>query len=156
MRANSNGTSGTGEAAGPAAGAGAADPRARVVPRTSVAAPRDDEIRRDFMSGPRCCRGGWKRALLLLGAARATRITPEGARRPSGRRHERAGASLYHAAPMRQLLRRLGIERADARAWALYDWANSAFYTVIITAVFPIYFQKVAGAGLPEGEALRK
>ena len=57
---------------------------------------------------------------------------------------------------MRQLLRRLGIERADARAWALYDWANSAFYTVIITAVFPIYFQKVAGAGLPEGEALRR
>ncbi len=57
---------------------------------------------------------------------------------------------------MQQLLRRIGLARADARAWALYDWANSAFYTVIITAVFPIYFQKVAGAELPEGDALRK
>jgi UMF1 family MFS transporter len=57
---------------------------------------------------------------------------------------------------MRALLAKLSIERRDARAWALYDWANSAFYTVIITAVFPIYFLEVAGADLPPGAALRR
>ncbi len=31
----------------------------------------------------------------------------------------------------------------------MYDWANSAFQTTIIAAVFPIYFQKVAAADLP-------
>lgn len=35
----------------------------------------------------------------------------------------------------------------------MYDWANSAMMTTIITAVFPIYFRKVAAAGLPEGAA---
>ena len=35
------------------------------------------------------------------------------------------------------------------RAWAMYDWANSAFQTTIIAAIFPIYFQKVAAAGMP-------
>ena len=33
-------------------------------------------------------------------------------------------------------------------SWAMYDWANSAFYVVIVTAIFPVYFSKVAGAGL--------
>ena len=28
----------------------------------------------------------------------------------------------------------------ELRAWAMYDWANSAFQTTIIAAVFPIYF----------------
>ena len=45
------------------------------------------------------------------------------------------------------LLDRLGLGRRDLRAWAMYDWANSAFQTTIIAAVFPIYFQKVAAAG---------
>ena len=47
------------------------------------------------------------------------------------------------------LLERLGLGRRDLRAWALYDWANSAVQTTIIAAVFPIYFQKVAAADLP-------
>jgi UMF1 family MFS transporter len=34
------------------------------------------------------------------------------------------------------------------RAWVMYDWANSAFVTTVLTAVFPIYFQDVAAAGL--------
>jgi MFS transporter, UMF1 family len=50
---------------------------------------------------------------------------------------------------MPQLLARLGLGRRDLRAWAMYDWANSAFQTTIIAAVFPIYFQKVAAADLP-------
>ena len=37
----------------------------------------------------------------------------------------------------------------------MYDWANSAFATTIITAIFPVYFTSVAGAGLPPGEATR-
>jgi UMF1 family MFS transporter len=49
----------------------------------------------------------------------------------------------------RALLQHLGLHRRDLRAWAMYDWANSAFQTTIIAAVFPIYFQKVAAADLP-------
>ena len=49
------------------------------------------------------------------------------------------------------LLARFGLARPEARAWALYDWANSAFWTVIITAVFPVYYKKVA-AELPVEE----
>jgi len=50
---------------------------------------------------------------------------------------------------MRHLMERLGLGRRDLRAWAMYDWANSAVYTTIIAAIFPIYFQKVAAAGMP-------
>src|SRR5919198_4670525 len=50
---------------------------------------------------------------------------------------------------MQQLLTRLGLGRRDLRAWAMYDWANSAFQTTISAAIFPIYFQKVAAADLP-------
>ena len=46
-------------------------------------------------------------------------------------------------------LARLGLDRPEARAWALYDWANSAFMTTVVAGVFPIYFAKVAAAGLP-------
>jgi len=35
----------------------------------------------------------------------------------------------------------------------MYDWANSAFMTVVITAVFPNYFSAVAAAGLPPAVA---
>ena len=34
----------------------------------------------------------------------------------------------------------------------MYDWANSAFATTILAAVLPVYYEKVAGAGL-EGNA---
>src|SRR6185436_2791297 len=47
------------------------------------------------------------------------------------------------------LMDRLGLGRRDLRAWAMYDWANSAVYTTIVAAIFPIYFQKVAAAGMP-------
>src|SRR5207344_1689510 len=50
---------------------------------------------------------------------------------------------------MRRLMERLGLGRPDLRAWAMYDWANSAVYTTIVAAIFPIYFQKVAAAGMP-------
>jgi UMF1 family MFS transporter len=50
---------------------------------------------------------------------------------------------------MSGLMDRLGLGRRDLRAWAMYDWANSAVQTTIIAAIFPIYFQKVAAAGMP-------
>jgi len=49
---------------------------------------------------------------------------------------------------MSRFFDRLGLGRRDLRAWAMYDWANSAFWTTIVAAIFPIYFQKVAAAGL--------
>ncbi len=45
--------------------------------------------------------------------------------------------------------------RPELRAWAMYDWANSAFQSTIITAVFPIYFTTVAAANLRPAEATR-
>ena len=51
---------------------------------------------------------------------------------------------------MTKLLERLGLGRPDLRAWAMYDWANSAFQTTIIAAVFPIYFHSVVAVGLGE------
>ena len=49
--------------------------------------------------------------------------------------------------------RNLGLGRPELRAWAMYDWANSAFQTTIIAAVFPIYFHKVVAADLAEAVA---
>src|SRR5436190_8056141 len=54
------------------------------------------------------------------------------------------------------LLERLGLHRPELRAWAMYDWANSAFQTTIITAIFPVYFISVASAGLSPAEATRR
>jgi UMF1 family MFS transporter len=51
------------------------------------------------------------------------------------------------------LLDRLGLGRKDLRAWAMYDWANSAIQTTIIAAVFPIYYQRVAAANLEPADA---
>ncbi len=55
----------------------------------------------------------------------------------------------------KNLLTRLGLQRAEVRAWAMYDWANSAFFTTIVTAIFPVYFTSVAAADLPPAEATR-
>jgi UMF1 family MFS transporter len=50
-------------------------------------------------------------------------------------------------------LSRIGLGRRELRAWAMYDWANSAFQSTVITAVFPPFFASYAAAGLPPGEA---
>jgi UMF1 family MFS transporter len=54
------------------------------------------------------------------------------------------------------LLDRLGLDRPELRAWAMYDWANSAFMTTIIAAVFPVYFAEVAAKGLDPNDATFK
>lgn len=48
-----------------------------------------------------------------------------------------------------RLLKMLGLNRPELRAWAMYDWANSAMACVIVTAVFPTYFSQVACSGQP-------
>jgi len=50
-------------------------------------------------------------------------------------------------------LERLGLHRRELRAWAMYDWANSAFWTTVIVAVFPPFFSDYAAAGLPAADA---
>ena len=54
------------------------------------------------------------------------------------------------------MLDRLGLNRPELRAWAMYDWANSAFMTTIIAAVFPVYFAEVAAKGLDPNDATFK
>ena len=50
-------------------------------------------------------------------------------------------------------LHALGLHRRELRAWAFYDWANSAFVTTIVAAAFPIFYSSVAAADLPKDEA---
>jgi UMF1 family MFS transporter len=54
------------------------------------------------------------------------------------------------------ILERLGLHRRELRAWAMYDWANSAFVLVIITAIFPLYYQSVSAAGLDVDTAMAR
>lgn len=48
-------------------------------------------------------------------------------------------------------LERLALHRPELRAWAMYDWANSAMVTVVTASIFPVYYYKVAAAGLSPG-----
>jgi UMF1 family MFS transporter len=57
---------------------------------------------------------------------------------------------------MRRLLERVGLGRPELRAWALYDWANSAFVLSVVTVIFPVYFERVLAAGADEGVALQR
>jgi MFS transporter, UMF1 family len=59
-------------------------------------------------------------------------------------------AAEHSAARRTGFLEKLGLHRRELRAWAMYDWANSAFMTVVITSVFPIYYSTVASAGVPD------
>ena len=49
---------------------------------------------------------------------------------------------------MTRILERVGLNRPELRAWAMYDWANSGFQTTVITAVFPPFFATFAAADL--------
>lgn len=49
-------------------------------------------------------------------------------------------------------LEKLALHEPSMRAWALYDWANSALFTVVITAVFPIFFSSVVAGELTGDE----
>ena len=47
----------------------------------------------------------------------------------------------------RSFLARLGLDRPELRAWAMYDWANSAFMATVLQ-VFPVFFVRTAAADL--------
>lgn len=57
------------------------------------------------------------------------------------------------ASERRGMLNALGLHRPELRAWAMYDWANSAFICTITNAVFPIYFVSVAAHGMSGPQA---
>ena len=45
---------------------------------------------------------------------------------------------------------KLGLGNKEARAWAMYDWANSAFATTIMAGFLPVYYSQVAASHLPD------
>jgi UMF1 family MFS transporter len=51
------------------------------------------------------------------------------------------------------LLARLGLRTPEQRAWGWYDWANSTYFTTVITAVFPAFFSTYAAVGLEPAQA---
>lgn len=53
------------------------------------------------------------------------------------------------------LLERLGLHRPELRAWAMYEWATTGMWAVIVATVFPIYYQSVAAAELDGPRALQ-
>lgn len=38
-------------------------------------------------------------------------------------------------------------DRKTVRAWYMYDWANSAYSLVVVSAIFPVYYKAVAKTG---------
>ena len=52
-----------------------------------------------------------------------------------------------------RLLAKVGLVTPEQRAWAWYDWANSAYFTTIVTAIFPRFFATYAAAGVEPAEA---
>ncbi len=53
---------------------------------------------------------------------------------------------------MSGFLARMGLDRPELRAWAMYDWANSVFMTTVLQ-IFPLYFLEVAAVALPRNVA---
>jgi UMF1 family MFS transporter len=66
---------------------------------------------------------------------------------------DRAENVLMATPAQRGVLSRLGLDRPELRAWAMYDWANSAFQSTVITAVFPRFYSDYAAAGLSPVDA---
>jgi len=52
-----------------------------------------------------------------------------------------------------RVLARVGLVTPEQRAWAWYDCGNSAYFTTVITAIFPAFFASYAAAGMAPGEA---
>jgi MFS transporter, UMF1 family len=50
-------------------------------------------------------------------------------------------------------LAHVGLVTPEQRAWAWYDWANSAYFTTVVTAVFPAFYSTYAAANLEPVQA---
>ena len=55
----------------------------------------------------------------------------------------------------RTLLENLGLHRPALRAWAMYDWGISGYQTVIMAAVFPIFYSQYAAFGMEDSAKLQ-
>ena len=64
------------------------------------------------------------------------------------REHNRV--AVNESSRKRGVLSRLGLDRPELRAWAMYDWAVSSVQTTIMVAVFPVYFANIAKGDLGE------
>ena len=51
------------------------------------------------------------------------------------------------------LLERLGLHRPELRAWAMYEWATTGMWAVIVAAIFPIYYRSVLAVDLTRDQA---
>ena len=60
------------------------------------------------------------------------------------------GVAVNESSRKRGVLSRLGLDRPELRAWAMYDWAVSSVQTTIMVAVFPVYFANIAKGDLGE------
>ncbi len=47
-------------------------------------------------------------------------------------------------------LAKFALDRPETRAWAMYDWANSALWLTVITTVFPAYYKLITTDVLDE------
>src|SRR5687768_3983784 len=52
-----------------------------------------------------------------------------------------------------RIMSRVGLVTPEQRAWAWYDWANSVYFTTVITAVFPGFYSSYASSGLDPAQA---
>ncbi len=64
-----------------------------------------------------------------------------------------AAACAKLSAVISRLLARVGLVTPAQRAWAWYDCGNSAYFTTVVTAVFPAFFASYAASGMPAGDA---
>lgn len=53
---------------------------------------------------------------------------------------------------MSQAASQAPVKKSEIFGWCCFDFANSAFTTIIITVVYSVYFQKVVAAGDPKAE----
>jgi MFS transporter, UMF1 family len=52
-----------------------------------------------------------------------------------------------------RVLARVGLVTPEQRAWAWYDWANSAYFTTVVAAVFPAFYSSYAAADVAPAQA---
>src|SRR5215471_11224499 len=67
-----------------------------------------------------------------------------------GERAHGSATAVSKDSRKRGVLSRLGLDRPELRAWAMYDWAVSSVQTTIMVAVFPVYFANIAKGDLGE------
>ena len=59
----------------------------------------------------------------------------------------------YSSRVIARALANVGLVTPEQRAWAWYDWANSAYFTTVVTAVFPAFYSTYAAADLEPAQA---